>query len=314
MSSCLVAMYHYVRDATGTAFPHLRALPPELFEQQLDWLQANYTIVDLRTLEDAINGRAPLPDRAALLTFDDGFVDHFEVVFPILRARGLSGVFFLVRDACSKTPRLLGVHKTQFLLAALGAPAFGRAVVDECRAAVATAGGAWRDAYGTDRWDYPDERAIKQLLNYELPFDESDRVLDVLFRRYVGDPDTFARQLYLSPARVSAMAHGDMYFGDHTRRHRVLSRLSPAEQRDELAGGVEWIRGMTRQRGVSFCYPWGGSQTYTTETRRILAEGGYSLAFNTVRRPASLGRDDRFELPRLDTRDLPPYTSGESVQ
>ena len=37
----------------------------------------------------------------------------------------VSGVFFLTEQACGPEPRLLGVHKTQFLLAALGAEALG---------------------------------------------------------------------------------------------------------------------------------------------------------------------------------------------
>lgn len=313
MSSCLVAMYHYVRDVSASPFPRLRALPPDVFERQLDWLQAHYTVIDLSALEDALDGSASLPPKSALLTFDDGFVDHYEVVLPILRRRALSGVFFLAQDACGEAPRVLGVHQTQFLLAALGADAFGRAVIQECRAAAAVGTGRWSDAYGTDRWDPADERAVKQLLNYDLPFEESDRVLDALFERHIGDSRAFACQLYLSPAHVETMAREGMRFGHHTRRHRVLSRLSVAEQRDELSGGVGWIRGLTGQRRVSFCYPWGGRQTYTADTLRILGECGYSSAFNTVRRPASLETDDRYELPRLDTRDLPPYTAGETA-
>jgi peptidoglycan/xylan/chitin deacetylase (PgdA/CDA1 family) len=299
-------MYHYVRDAAATNFPHLRTLTPDTFKRQLDWLQDRYTIVDLPTLERAAAGIEPLQPQAALLTFDDGFVDHYEVVFPLLRDRRVSGVFFLAQDACGGDPRLLGVHKTQFLLAALGADAFGHAVVEQCRAAVG-AGGRWRDAYGADQWDHADERAIKQLLNYELPFNESDRVLDVLFEAHVGDAADFARSLYVSPAQVTEMARGGMYFGYHTRRHRVLARLSPAEQRDELSGGVSWIRSMTQQEQVSFCYPWGSPATYTAATLHILADSGYSVAFNTVRREAMIPRDGRFELPRLDTRDLPPH-------
>jgi peptidoglycan/xylan/chitin deacetylase (PgdA/CDA1 family) len=306
-------MYHYVRDAAATLFPDLRTLPPDVFERQLDWLQAHYTIVDLAAVENAVDGRAPLPDRSALLTFDDGFVDHYEAVFPSLRARGLSGVFFLAQEACSDAPQLLGVHKTQFLLATLGGEAFGHAVVAECGATTAAGGSRWRGVYGTDRWDHADERAIKQLLNYELPFDESDRVLEALFARHVGDAAQFARRLYLSPGRVSEMAAAGMHFGHHTRRHRVLSRLSTREQRDELSGGVEWIGRLTGQRRVSFCYPWGGPATYTSETLHLLADCGYSVAFNTVRRRASLGTDHRFELPRIDARDLPPYTTGEPV-
>jgi hypothetical protein len=61
---------------------------------------------------------------------------------------------------------------------------------------------------------------------------------------------------------------------------------------------------------VPFCYPWGGPNTYTADTLRLLEESGYSVAYNTVRRRAEIGRDGRFELPRVDTRDLPPYAAA----
>lgn len=91
----------------------------------------------------------------------------------------------------------------------------------------------------------------------------------------------------------------------------MLARLSPGEQEDELRPGVAWIRALTGQATVPFCYPWGGPHTYTRETLRILRESGYSLAFNTVRRRVKPGRENRYELPRVDTRDLPPYTAAE---
>jgi hypothetical protein len=165
--------------------------------------------------------------------------------------------------------------------------------------------------FGADRWEAADERAIKNLLNYHLPFEDAERVLDRLFADAIGHQDAFARGLYLDETMVREMAAAGMSFGYHTRTHRMLSRLSASEQADELRDGVGWIRGLTGQAGVSFCYPWGGPQTYSADTVRLLDAFGYSMAFNTERCPAQLERDGRFELPRLDTRDLPPHTDGD---
>jgi hypothetical protein len=168
--------------------------------------------------------------------------------------------------------------------------------------------------FGNDEWDAQDERAVRHLLNYELPFDEADRVMNLLFARHLGDPASFARLLYLDEVRIREMAAGGVTFGYHSRTHRMLSRLTAEEQRAELAGGVDWIRALTGQDAVPFCYPWGGIKTYTGETVRALDACGYSLAFNTVRRRVRIGGDGRYELPRIDTRDLPPFTRAEEAQ
>jgi peptidoglycan/xylan/chitin deacetylase (PgdA/CDA1 family) len=311
-ASCLVVMYHYVRDSASTAFPAIRALPPALFEQQLDWLERDYRVIGIDEFESALDGETSLPPNAALLTFDDGFVDHATTVLPILRRRGMSGVFFLTEESCSPSPRLLGVHKTHFLLARLGADAFGRALARECASAVTTAGnGGAARVFGADRWEHVDERAIKDLLNYELPFEDAERVLDTLFEEHIGSPSAFAKSLYLSASMIIDMSAAGMTFGYHTRSHRMLSRLSAGEQETELRNGVSWVRRLTGQGRVPFCYPWGGPKTYTADTLRLLDSAGYSVAFNTVRRRVEIGRDGRYELPRVDTRDLPPYTAGE---
>jgi peptidoglycan/xylan/chitin deacetylase (PgdA/CDA1 family) len=44
---------------------------------------------------EVLLGRRPLPDRAVLLTFDDGFADLVDVVAPALAARGLRGTAFV---------------------------------------------------------------------------------------------------------------------------------------------------------------------------------------------------------------------------
>jgi peptidoglycan/xylan/chitin deacetylase (PgdA/CDA1 family) len=208
---------------------------------------------------------------------------------------------------------VLGVHKTHFLLARLGAAEFGRAVVEECQATLVGADTAARArVFGADRWEHADERAIKNLLNYDLSFEEAERILDVLFDRHIGAQERFARELYVSETMIGEMARAGQVFGYHTRSHRMLSRLHAAEQEVELRDGVAWIRGLTGQAHVPFCYPWGGPKTYTSDTVDLLGRLGYSLAFNTVRRRVEVGRDARFELPRLDTRDLPPYAVGEA--
>jgi peptidoglycan/xylan/chitin deacetylase (PgdA/CDA1 family) len=300
--TCTVMMYHYVREA-AEPFPGLKALSPGAFEAQLDWLTAHYEIIGLKELEAAILEGRNLGGDTALLTFDDGFVDHHRTVAPILRARGLSATFFLAGATMAARPWLLNVHKTHFLIERLGADGFASAVRERVAQAHPDEAARWDGIY---RIDESADRAAKRLLNYELPFEEADRVLDELFATHVGAPDEFAAALYLSRAMVDEMGIAGMSFGFHTHTHRVLSRLDADGQARELAGGVERIRRWTGQARVPFCYPYGRPLTYDAGTVAELERAGYSIGFTTVRRVADPDTVARFEVPRFDTNDLPP--------
>ena len=307
---CLVVFYHYVRDAARTPLPGIRALRPEGFRAQLDWLQARYDVIDGPAFERALVERRPFVRPTALLTFDDGFTDHYTHVFPELRARGLGGVFFVAGATLADRPALLNVHKTHALLSHLGAETLAAEVREGVVEATAVAGaGAARD--GVYRYDGSPETFVKRLLNYELPYPVADAVLETLFARHLGDAEAFARELYLTPAQIGKMARGGMTFGFHTERHRVLSRLDRGQQHGELARGAALVRGLTGQAAVPFCYPYGFPHTYNADTHAVLRDVGYTMAFNTVRRVARPEHDPPYEIPRVDTRDVPP--EGQAV-
>lgn len=300
-------MYHYVRDAGKTPFPGIKALSIADFERQLDLLAEGHDIIDyprfLSWRAGEWEGKRPL----ALLTFDDGVVDHAETVLPILQRRGISGVFFLCGLALRENPKLLAVHAIHFLLARLGGEALCAAVESALAERGETPPPSAPPEEGTYRYDAGSDASIKRLLNYELPYDTVDAVLSHLVAQHLGDPAAFARELYLSAAMIRAMIAAGMTFGWHTQRHRILSRLTPLEQEAELLGGVAAIRSLTGQKCVPFSYPFGHRQTYNVCTLDLLRREGYAGAFTTTR--AKVERTSALhELPRMDTKDLSPFT------
>ena len=310
-ANCLIAMYHYIRDTVRTLYPGLNALAPSDFEIQLDAISDTRHFVSYGDFERTLLERRPFTKPAALLTFDDGFVDHFEVVLPRLQARGVSGVFFLAGAPLDDPPRVLNVHKTHFLIETLGAARFAEALQRALRQEPVMVGTGLSKSSRVYRYDeVPKQMELKRLLNYELPHETVDRLLSDLFAAYLGNESKFARELYLSWDQIREMAASSMTFGFHTEQHRVLSRLPAAAQRQEIQCGVDRIRALTGQVMVPFCYPYGHAQTYTAETVRTVRESGYTTAFTTTRRTADTVVDEPLELPRYDTRDLPPFTAS----
>jgi len=161
---------------------------------------------------------------------------------------------------------------------------------------------------GLYRYDGGNDADIKRLLNYDVPYDIADRVLLQLFETHVAEAAHFARGLYLTPAMIQEMSAGGMTFGAHGRNHRVFSRLDAVTQRQELEQGLPLIRSLTGQNAIPFCYPYGHPHTYTTDTLSLLRELSYSSAHTTVRSRQDFPAPDPYQLPRYDTKDLPPFT------
>lgn len=98
-------MYHYVSTPPSDANAIRRDLsvPPERFDAHLRYLrEAGYESITLADLALALQTGAPLPEKPIVLTFDDGYVDSYEVAFPLLRHHKMVGTFFVITGFIDK--------------------------------------------------------------------------------------------------------------------------------------------------------------------------------------------------------------------
>ncbi len=109
--SLTIIMYHYVRDLRRSRYPEIKGLDISLFKRQLTRIRNSYKIVSMR---EVIEDRQGLPDNAALLTFDDGYVDHYLNVFPLLDEIRVQGAFFPVAGSV-REGKVLDVNKIHFI-------------------------------------------------------------------------------------------------------------------------------------------------------------------------------------------------------
>jgi peptidoglycan/xylan/chitin deacetylase (PgdA/CDA1 family) len=302
-------MYHFVRELEGSAYPRLKALPTKAFDEQLGYLQAHYRLVSMEDCFEAVLGLRELPTAAALLTFDDAYVEHYATVFPKLRARGIAGAFFPPARAIERS-EVLDVNKIHFVLARVESP---RALITELFALLDQHREIWSLESNRDYWqrlakpfNYDDQEAIfiKRLLQRELPAALRKEIVDSLFRKYVtADEATFSRELYLNREQLAEMVRGGMYVGSHGYDHYWLDRLSPDEQQNEIDRSLEFLRGV----GIAtdrwaIAYPFGA---YNESLLEIARARGAVLGFTSVNAIAELKKGRPLELPRLDTNEFP---------
>lgn len=299
-----IVMYHYVRPLAASRYPRIKGLELELFRQQVDYLRRHYTPV---AMEDVV-ARDELPPRSVLLTFDDGFSDHYAHAFPILAERGVPGVFFPPSSVVLER-RVLDVHKVHFLLAVADA----RELVGEIERSIEQARDRFELSRATayraqhahaNRFDSAEVIYVKRMLQHVLPEALRREITGRLFRHFVtADEEAFAEELYVSLEQLREMADGGMHIGSHGHRHYWLNRLPRSEQARDIDRSLDLLDrlGMARQ-GFTFCYPYGA---YDADTLELLAERGCAAAVTTHVDIAVLEPSRMLELARLDTNDLP---------
>ena len=90
--------YHDVRDHVAADYdPDQYAISTDNLAAHFRWLDDHgYTPVSVAAIMEARAGGAPLPEKAVLLTFDDGYRSHYTRAFPLLKAFNYPAVFSLV--------------------------------------------------------------------------------------------------------------------------------------------------------------------------------------------------------------------------
>ena len=83
----IVLSYHDIKDTVEKDInAGQTAVSTENLVQQFDWLKhEGYHVISVDDLLAARAGRKPLPDKAVLLSFDDGYASFHSKVFPLLK-------------------------------------------------------------------------------------------------------------------------------------------------------------------------------------------------------------------------------------
>jgi peptidoglycan/xylan/chitin deacetylase (PgdA/CDA1 family) len=308
--SVTIVMYHYVRDLKHSRYPAIKGLSVDRFCRQLDHIQANYTPISVEQLLSAQESdEIMLPRNPILLTFDDGYSDHFLNAFPLLDSRGIQGCFFPPAQAIVEH-RVLDVNKIQFVLATISDP---DALLDRCFSIMEEFRANYelktREEYllmvsDQHRYDPHVVHSFKRLLQHLLPEPVRAEIVRRLFVEYVTEDEAdFAYELYMSIEQISCMRHHGMHIGSHGYAHEWLNHISPDAQATEIDRSLEFLQSFGVQKdNWTMCYPYGG---FNDSLLQILRERNCRLGFTVEARAADLKSDDRLLLPRIDTNDLP---------
>lgn len=309
MSKASIIMYHFVRDLQRSAYPAIKGLDTALFKEQLRYLQKHYHIIRMEELIDSVHHNTKLPEKACVLTFDDGYADHYDPVFSLLRKEGLQGSFYPPAKAILEN-KVLDVNKIHFILAANEDK---KAIIQRLKEELSY----YRESYRLESFEYyysklakaygydgPEVIFIKRLLQVALPEDLRNIIAHKLFEEAVNmDEASFSKTLYLSMDQLQEMQREGMHIGSHGYDHYWFDAISPKQQEEEVVKSLEFLQ----QIGVpmdtwTMCYPYGA---YNDSLLSILKKHNCQLALAAPADICNSQTDHPYIIPRLDTNDIP---------
>lgn len=308
MSLVTFVMYHYVRDLKKSRFPDIKGLDISDFRKQIEYLKKNYEFIAIEELIAAIDGKCKLPRNSVLLTFDDGYKDHYEYVFPILDEFKIQGCFYIPALPV-KEKKVLDVNKIHFVLAAV------RLKNDIVKSIFKKLDTVRKNSKLEDnefyyakyaqknRFDSENIVFIKTLLQVGLPQDVRRNLIDELFREFVGiEEDVFCRELYADLDQIKCMQRNGMHIGCHGYSHRWLNALEKPEQEREIDLSLEFLKEVGCDLdNWTMSYP---SGVYDETLIDIIQQKNCKVAFTTEVGIANYNTHSRYELPRLDANDI----------
>ena len=259
-NECTIIMYHYVRNMHETDFPEIKGRLVDDFRRQLDFISKSYTIISLKDYNNHLNGIGNIPAKACILTFDDGFKDHYTTVFPELKKRGFPATFYVCTQPLIEK-KVLPVHKLHFLLAKLGSEKLIQAYnqclkenfPDDFEEFYVNGSKKKDEKYVWDNNLIANLKVNAARMNYGMKL----KIFDSLFSEYIGDEKDFSEQLYLSKKEIKEMIRDGFEFGGHSNTHPRLSSISKEEMIKEIKESKEFFESEFGVSLVSFSYPYG---------------------------------------------------------
>lgn len=267
----LIVTYHGVfsdNKYDSGLFTHIHI---DLFREHVSFLKENYNIITVSDLTDAISNRKKLPPYSALITFDDGFENNYDLAFPILQELRLPASIFLTVDYIG-TKNLLWFDELFLILRQAV-----KCNIDPRKISHSLSNTCYSLEMGTLYRIVSQQ--YKKMTNAERVRKISDlkKLVDICY-----DPlhDQFK---LLSWEQVREMkSSGLVEFGVHTATHRILSGLSDTEFEAEIIKPKKTLESKLSCEMTSFCYPNGTPDVdfYSTH-EEFLASNGYLCSFST---------------------------------
>lgn len=298
-------MFHDVRDCIDEKYKRRYDLKSFLtvsqFEKQIKYIIDRYKVISSKQFfemnEDEID------DEYAILTFDDGLLDHYTNVLPILTHYNISGTFLAPAGPVMEN-KIVHSHKIQFILACAECEAdLVCRIFDKLDMTDAERLCTWHEfsvSNFKDSWWSNEMVFVTNFLrNYE-----KDRysIVDELFEEFVtSDQNKFNESFYLNEKHIEELVSSGMEIGGHGYSSENLLRLDNRDREVDIMTSIDFVKSFMEDGFITFSYPNGA---YDDSVIRTLKLSGCNISYTTEDKSIEqYDNIDYLRIPRFNTTE-----------
>ena len=301
-----IVMYHYVRNVKKSKYPNLKGLEFTEFKKQISFFKKNFNFLSNSQFIEILNSKKIPKKKSILLTFDDGYRDHFEYVFPFLKKQDVSAIFY-PPIMCIRNKAVLDVNKIHFILAK---EENRDKILNLIFLYVKKILNKNPQQIGIEKINllsrYDDKKTIliKRLLQNHLPLPYRKKIVDKIFKHIVNySEEEFSKILYMNNNNIQELYKNNFSIGSHGYNHYWWEKINKNEQEMEIKNSINYFKKIkVFDKNFSVCYPYG---SYNLQTLNLLKK--YKIKFALTTRVGSVNKKNIrkvYELPRFDTNDF----------
>lgn len=276
-----VLTYHRVGESYNQLF-----MDEYLFEQQLIWLKRYFSPIGLAEgLSLQKEGR--LPKRAVAITIDDGYLDSYTKIFPLLKKHNLTATFFI-----STSGLKTGFLWDELISSAILTLAFDFLEFD-------FEGESYPLSTYNERLNCS-KKIIKKIKYCSLV--ERDRLISLLLRQ-TGQPELSHQ--FLNEEQILTLHSAGMGIGAHTVNHPILTCEKEGTAEAEIVESKQRLEKIIGVPVKFFAYPNGKSNVdFNDKHQELVKACGFDAAFTTDWGCIESSSGNPYELKRFTPWDV----------
>ena len=301
-----IVMYHYVRNIQNSKYPNLKGLEFSDFKKQVLYFKKNFNILSNSDFIEVINSKKIPKKKSILLTFDDGYRDHYDYVFPFLKKQKISANLY-PPILCIKNKLVLDVNKIHFILEKESDRKkileliffYIKKIIKKKPSQLNI-----EKINLISRYDDKETVLIKRLLQYHLPATHRGKIVNKVFEEIVNKSEKqFSKILYMNENNIKELYQNNFTIGSHGYEHNWWGKISNKKQELEIIKSLNFFRNIgVFDKNFSVCFPYG---SYNSHTLKILNRLKIKFALTTkIGSVQKNNFQNLYELPRLDTNDF----------